>query len=72
VLKGAIKTLQRGPDLFLEMHGADAEDKRRRVQAIADHLWALGYRRIFHVEKAIEITPENSAAASHGHLYARA
>ena len=72
VLKGAARTLERGPDLFLEMHGADAEDKRRRARAIADHLWTLGYRRIFHVEKAIEITPENSAAASQGHLYARA
>ncbi len=72
VLKGAARTLERGPDLFLEMHGADAEDKRRRARAIADHLWALGYRRILHVETAIEITPENSAAASQGHLYARA
>ena len=70
VLKGAAKTLEHGPDLFLEMHGADAEDKRRRVRAIADHLWALGYRRIFHVETEIEITPENSAAAAQGHLYA--
>lgn len=71
VLKGAAKTLERGPDLFLEMHGADAEDKRRRVRAIADHLWALGYRRISHVETEMQITPENAAAASQGHLYAR-
>jgi hypothetical protein len=48
-----------------------AEDKRRRVRAIADHLWALGYRRILHVESETQITPENSAAASQGHLYAR-
>ena len=72
VLKGAARTLERGPELFLEMHGADAEDKRRRVGAIVDHLWALGYRRIFHVETAIEVTPDNSALASQGHLYARA
>jgi len=71
VLQGAMKTLARGPDLFLEMHGADLEDKRRRVRAIADHLWAVGYRRVFHVETAMRITPENSAAASQGHLYAR-
>jgi len=71
VLKGAIKTLQRGPDLFLEMHGADAEDKRRRVREIADHLWALGYRRILHVETKTQITPGNSATAAQGHLYAR-
>ena len=70
VLKGAARTLEHGPDLFLEMHGADGEDKRRRVRAIADHLWALGYRRILHVETEVEITPENSAVACHGHLYA--
>jgi FkbM family methyltransferase len=72
VLKGAARTLERRPDLFLEMHGADAEDKRRRVRAITDHLWALGYRRILHAETGAQITPENSAAAAQGHLYARA
>ncbi|MGA2155618.1 MAG: FkbM family methyltransferase [Bryobacteraceae bacterium] len=72
VLKGGAKTLERGPDLFLEMHGADAKDKRRRVREIVDHLWARGYRRILHVETETEITPEKSAAASQGHLYVRA
>jgi len=71
VLNGGARTLERGPDLFLEMHGAGAEDKRRRVQAIADRLWELGYRRILHVETATAITPENAAVAAQGHLYAR-
>jgi hypothetical protein len=71
VLKGAGKTLERGPDLFLEMHGAGAEDKRRRVRAIVEHLWRLGYRRILHVETGTAITPENADVASQGHLYAQ-
>ena len=42
VLKGAGRTLDRHPDLFLEMHGADPADKRRRVEAIVAHLWERG------------------------------
>ncbi|HEY4365587.1 MAG TPA: FkbM family methyltransferase [Bryobacteraceae bacterium] len=71
VLKGAVHTLERHPDLFLEMHGVDAEDKRRRVAAIAEFLWSIGYRNILHVESGTLITPENSAVAARGHLYAR-
>ena len=72
VLKGASKTLSSRPTLFLEMHGSGAEDKRRRVAAIVEHLWGLGYRNIFHVETKTQITPDNSAVASQGHLYVRA
>jgi FkbM family methyltransferase len=72
VLKGAGRTLERKPDLFLEMHGASPEDKARRVTAIVDHLWASGYRNILHVETKLAITPQNAAEASQGHLYARA
>lgn len=71
VLKGARRTLEPKPDLFLEMHGADPEDKARRVRAIVDHLWAAGYRNILHVESKLAITPQNAAEASQGHLYAR-
>jgi FkbM family methyltransferase len=72
VLKGAGRTLELRPDLFLEMHGADAADKRRRVEAIVQHLWGLGYRNILHVETGVAITPENSATAAQGHLHVRA
>lgn len=72
VLKGAAHTLERRPDLFLEMHGADPEDKRRRVNAIVNHVWALGYRNILHVETGERITPENASTAAQGHLYVRA
>ena len=71
VLQGAARTLEKRPDLFLEMHGSDAADKCRRVRAIVDHLWALGYRDILHVESRQQITPENTAEAAQGHLYAR-
>ena len=72
VLKGAMRTLERHPDLFLEMHGADPDDKRRRVEAIVAYLWERGYRDIVHVESKLKITPENAARAFQGHLYARA
>jgi FkbM family methyltransferase len=72
VLKGAGRTLESRPDLFLEMHGADAADKRRRVAAIVQHLWGVGYRNILHVETGVAITPENSATAAQGHLHVRA
>jgi len=72
VLKGAGRALGSRPDLFLEMHGSDADDKRRRVQAIVDHIWPLGYTNIVHVETRTAITPQNAAIAAQGHLYARA
>ncbi len=71
VLKGSLHTLERHPDLFLEMHGVDPADKRRRVAAIAEFLWNIGYRNILHVETGTSITPENAAIAAQGHLYAR-
>ena len=45
------RTRERHPDWFLEMHGADPADKRKRVEAIVHHLWRLGYRNISHVER---------------------
>jgi FkbM family methyltransferase len=72
VLEGASHTLEHHPDLFLEMHGADLADKQKRVRAIAGHLSSLGYGNILHVESRTRITPETSAVAAHGHLYARA
>ena len=71
VLKGGVRTFARHPDLFLEMHGADPEDKRRRVIAIAGYLWEIGYRNILHIESETKITPQNAAIAAQGHLFAR-
>ncbi len=75
VLKGASRTLtppDRRPRLFLEMHGADQADKRTRVRAIVEHLWALDYRDILHIESQTRITPENTDIAAQGHLYVKA
>jgi FkbM family methyltransferase len=69
VLDGGLKTLERHPALFLEMHGADPADKRERVKTIVNRLWSLGYRNILHVESGARITPENTALAAQGHLY---
>jgi len=70
VLKGARNLLRAKPDLFLEMHGADLADKRRRVGAIVEHLSSLGYGNILHVESGTLIRMENAAVAARGHLYA--
>jgi hypothetical protein len=59
-------------DLFLEMHGADADDKRKRVEAIVEHLWAIGHQDIIHVESKESIHPANAHLAAQGHLYGRA
>jgi FkbM family methyltransferase len=72
VLKGACNMLKAKPDLFLEMHGVDLADKRRRVGAIVEHLSSLGYGNILHVESGTPVTTENAAVAARGHLYARA
>jgi FkbM family methyltransferase len=72
VLEGGLRTLTGRPRLFLEMHGADADDKKKRVTAIVNRLWSIGYRDILHVESGGRITPENAATAAQGHLYASA
>ena len=71
VLLGARRVLESRPDLFLEMHGADAEDKRRRVEAIIAFLDAAGYSSIRHIESGTLIGTENARVAREGHLYAR-
>lgn len=70
VLKGATRTLESKPALFLEMHGAGPEDKRRRVEAIVDFLWDHGYRDVLHVESRQKIHPGNAFEAKEGHLFA--
>jgi FkbM family methyltransferase len=72
VLEGGLRTLEAHPTLFLEMHGANDEDKLERVKAIVDRLWSLDYRNILHVESRARITPENTPLAREGHLYVRA
>jgi FkbM family methyltransferase len=71
-LRGARNTLVAyKPALFLEMHGATIQDKRRKVTEIVDFLWELNYRRIHHIETSTAITPENASVAMRGHLFCR-
>ncbi len=72
VLKGGARILASKPALFLEMHGADPDDKRRRVAAIVDHLWNLGYRDVLHIESGSKVQPGTTDTAKEGHLYATA
>jgi FkbM family methyltransferase len=71
VLRGATEALRCGPDLFLEMHGVDLEDKQRRVEAIVGFFWEAGYRDLLHVESKAKLRPGDTGVAAHGHIYAR-
>jgi FkbM family methyltransferase len=69
-LKGLRQTLVRhGPALYLEMHGADREQKEANVAAIYDFLTAVGYCKILHVESGKELTRDTTAVGREGHLY---
>ncbi len=70
VLRGAVHTLQSFPALFLEMHGADADDKRRRVEAIVDFLLEHGYGNLKHVETGTMLSRDCAHVAAQGHIYA--
>ena len=71
VLLGGRHVLESKPDLFLEMHGADSEDKGCRVEAIVTFLEAAGYTSIRHIESGAMIGSGNARVAREGHLYAR-
>jgi FkbM family methyltransferase len=69
-LEGMRKTLAGShPALYLEMHGATEDEKRRRVEEIVEFLTSMGYARILHVESGLTLTPANSDIGRSGHLY---
>jgi FkbM family methyltransferase len=69
-LKGLRNTLARhGPALYLEIHGADYEQKEANVAAIYDFLTKIGYCKILHVESGKELTSDTTAVGRQGHLY---
>lgn len=70
VLRGAQKTLERHPEVFLEVHGETMRQKRINAAEIVGILTAGGYTAILHVENSILITPSNSDQAARGHIYA--
>jgi FkbM family methyltransferase len=71
-LRGMSRTLAaRHPALYMEMHGADVEQKNANVTSIVDFVTALGYTSILHVESGDAITRTNATRAREGHLYVR-
>jgi FkbM family methyltransferase len=71
-LRGMTRTLREvHPELYMEMHGADLEQKETNVRNIVDFIAQLGYGYILHVESGERITPANATRARQGHLYAR-
>ena len=72
-LRGLTRTLARvRPELYLEMHGVTLDEKRERVHALVEFLFAHGYRDITHVESGSSIDPATTERAARGHLYCRA
>ncbi|MGE0451818.1 MAG: FkbM family methyltransferase [Vicinamibacterales bacterium] len=60
---------RRRPQLYIELHGADAARKLENVTAVAELLWDRGYR-LHHVESDRELsTREQLTGAIRGHLY---
>ena len=59
------------PELYLEMHGADLQQKSANVRNIVEFLTGLGYDYILHVESGERILPANATRAREGHLYVR-
>jgi len=70
VLAGAVDTLRRRrPDLLIEVHGVNRDQRERRVRALAAPLERLGYS-IHHAESGRRVNSRVAACAG-GHLFAR-
>ena len=71
-LRGMANLLrERHPELYMEMHGADVEQKNANVRNIVEFVTHLGYTYILHVESGERITAANATRAREGHLYVR-
>ena len=71
-LRGMTRTLRQfHPELYMEMHGADVDQKNANVRNIVEFVTQLGYGYILHVESGERITPANATRAREGHLYVR-
>jgi hypothetical protein len=69
VILGARRTISaRRPQIYIELHGADLDDKRRNALAVVSLLWTWGYRDLTHVETGEALTPETTDRP--GHLFA--
>jgi FkbM family methyltransferase len=69
VLRGMTETLaKRRPNLFIEVHGADAQSKDDNARQVVKFLLDAGYK-VFHVETKQNITRANIETARQGHIY---
>jgi FkbM family methyltransferase len=68
-LRGMARTLEsRGPDLFIELHGAEPEDKQRNTAGVLRFLEGAGYR-VCDVENRIRVMAAAPPAHPPSHLY---
>jgi FkbM family methyltransferase len=69
VLSGARGTLERvRPQLFIEIHGMNPEEKTKNARAVVTLLTDIGYA-ITHVESEQPVVPATSEIASVGHIH---
>jgi FkbM family methyltransferase len=70
VLLGAQRTIcAHRPQIYIELHGAEQEDKRRNAREVISLLWSWGYHDLIHVETGKALEPETTDRPSH--LFAR-
>ena len=70
VVLGAQRTIgAHRPQIYIELHGAEQEDKRRNAREVVALLWSWGYCDLIHVETGEALTPETTDWP--GHLFAR-
>lgn len=73
VLQGLAATIGSfHPDLYIELHGADAISKSDNAEAVVHWLLEAGYKRILNVEMGRTVSAESARLFGAGHLYASA
>src|SRR5918992_3131100 len=69
VLQGMVETIKaHRPEIFVEIHGIDAQAKSENARRVVDFLLLHGYS-LFHVESENKIDASNSEIAKQGHLH---
>jgi FkbM family methyltransferase len=70
VLRGMAETIRRvRPALYIELHGATREQKRRNAREVVTFLSQANYSSILHVETNTLVTPESAEDSPPSHLY---
>jgi FkbM family methyltransferase len=67
-MNGLLRTHR--PDLFIELHGADAQSKGENARQVVTLLLDAGYS-VFHVESKQNVTRADIETARQGHLYCK-